>query len=376
MNFLIEKREKNTKARAGKLILPHGTVETPCFMPVGTQGTVKTIPHKDLEEIGTQIILSNTYYLYLRPGIEIIKKAGSLHKFISWNKPILTDSGGYQVFSLSDLRKITDDGVEFQSHIDGTKHFFTPEVVIEYQIIFGSDIIMVLDECIEYPAPPERVIRARKRTTEWAKRSKEHYLKNKKRDQFLFGIVQGGMNKEERRISALELLDIGFDGYALGGFSVGEDFDTRWELIPHTVSFLPEDRPRYLMGMGTPEEMIMAVENGIDMFDCVLPTRNGRNGQLFTSKGKVVIKNAKYKDDFSPPDENCTCYTCKNFSKAYIHHLFKAGEILGLYLNSLHNIHFMLNLMNNIRNAIKEDRFLEFKKDFLNSYKKEEEEND
>jgi len=370
MSFKIEKVSKKSSARAGVLRLKNSEVKTPVFMPVGTQGTVKTVSQKDLIDIGADIILSNTYYLYLRPGVETIKKAGGLHKFISWDRAILTDSGGYQIFSLADLSKVTDEGVNFRSHIDGSLHFLTPEKVVDLQVDFGSDVIMVLDECIEYPSVKEKVVKARKRTYSWAKRSKIHYDRIEKEKGLLFGIVQGGMLKNERKISAKEITDIEFDGFALGGFSVGEDYSMRWDLIPYTLEFLPKEKVRYLMGMGTPDEIVLAVSYGVDMFDCVLPTRNGRNGQLFTSKGKLVIKNAKYKNDFSPPDENCNCYTCQNFSRAYLHHLFKAGEILGLYLNSLHNLFFMLNLMNKIRKSILEDRFEDFKKDFLENYLK------
>ncbi len=363
--FNLIHQDKNSKARLGKLITPHGEIDTPCFMPVGTQGTVKTLSPGELKESGASIILSNSYHLFLRPGMEVIKKAGGLHKFISWPGPVLTDSGGYQIFSLALLRKVSDGGVEFQSHIDGMKHFFTPEDVIRIQKDFGSDIVMPLDECVHYPCGKDHATVAMKRTTDWAKRSKEAHNGRS----LLFGIVQGATYEDLRKASCEELLEIGFDGYAIGGVSVGEPKNLSYNIVNFTLGFLPEDKPHYLMGVGVPEDIINAVELGIDMFDCVVPTRYGRNGTAFTSEGKLTIRNSPYIEDFEPLDKKCSCYACKNFSRAYLRHLFNTDEILGLRLVSLHNIHFYLELMRNVREAIAQDRFTEFKKGFLNSYK-------
>ncbi|MDO8549970.1 MAG: tRNA guanosine(34) transglycosylase Tgt, partial [Ignavibacteria bacterium] len=331
---------KDKKARAGVLETDHGIVETPAFMPVGTQGTVKAVNQKYLEEIKTQIVLSNTYHLYLRPGTEVLEKAGGLHSFMNWNKPILTDSGGFQVFSLSELRKVKPEGVEFSSHLDGSAHFFTPEKVVKIQRSIGSDIMMVLDECTPYPCDYEYAFNSAKLTSSWALMSKEAFEKSLPlygHKQFMFGIIQGSVYKDLRELSANDLIKLDFDGYAIGGLAVGEPVEIMYDMVDFTTSLMPENKPRYLMGVGRPENLLEAIERGIDMFDCVMPTRNGRNAYLFTSGGVLSMRNAKYKDDFSSIDENCNCYTCTNFSKAYLRHLFIAGEILALELASIHN---------------------------------------
>jgi len=356
---------KDTKARLGRLRTAHGEVETPCFMPVGTQATVKAISNKELLECGSQAILGNTYHLYLRPGIEVIKKAGGLHKFMGWERPILTDSGGYQVFSLAVLRKLTAEGVEFNSHIDGKKIFLKPEDVIEIQQDLGSDIMMVLDECVHYPATRDYVENSLKLTLDWARRSKKC---QKDGGGLLFGIVQGGSYKDLRKICSEELLQIGFDGYAIGGVAVGEPDELISEVTDYTEAFLPKDRPRYLMGVGRPPDIVEAVSHGMDMFDCVVPTRNGRNGQAFTSRGELQLRNATYKEDFTPIDKDCACYACRNHTRGYIRHLFNTEEILGLRLVSLHNIWFYANLMKEIRKAISENTFEYFKKEFMKNY--------
>ena len=361
-------------ARLGTLKTAHGKIDTPFFMPIATTGAIKGLTTDEAKDLGAQILLSNTYHLHLRPGEDIIKKAGGLHKFMNWNGPILTDSGGYQVFSLSKIRKLKDDGVEFQSHLDGKKIFLTPEKAIDIQMKLGSDIMMVLDECPAADKDRKYVEKSLKLTTEWAKRCQTFF--NKKRrdainrvstanDCLLFGIVQGGMFPDLREQSAKELVKIGFDGYAIGGLSVGEPNKVMYKIIEKTIPHLPEDKPRYLMGVGTPEDILEAVERGIDMFDCVLPTRNARHGYLFTSKGIVRIRNEQYKNDFTPLDKKCDCYTCKNFTKAYLRHLFISNEILSLRLNTLHNVAFYLKLMSDIRSAIKEDKFKQFKRSFL-----------
>jgi len=362
--FKLIHKDKNSKARLSKIVTLHGEIETPCFMPVGTQGTVKTLSPKELKDAGASIVLSNAYHLFLRPGIQVIKKAGGLHKFMSWDGPILTDSGGYQIFSLALLRKVNDRGVEFQSHIDGMKHFFTPEDVVGIQQDFGSDIIMPLDECVHYPCSYDHANIAMKRTTDWARRSKQA----QNNDSGLFAIVQGATYEDLRKASCEQLLEIGFGGYAIGGVSVGEPKNLSRSIVNLVLGYLPLDKPRYLMGVGVPEDIINAVESGVDMFDCVVPTRYGRNGTAFTSEGKLTIRNSPYIEDFSPLDKECSCYTCKNFSRSYLRHLFNTEEILGLRLVSLHNVHFYLELMRNIRQAIEQDRFREFKKEFLSSY--------
>ena len=368
LKFFVSSKDK--KARAGYFETGHGVVETPVFMPVGTQGTVKAVNQKYLEEIKTQVVLSNTYHLYLRPGTEVLEKAGGLHRFMNWQKPILTDSGGFQVFSLSELRKVKQDGVEFKSHLDGSAHFFTPEKVVAIQGSIGSDIIMVLDECTPYPCEYEYALNSAKLTSSWALMSKEAFEKSVPlygHKQFMFGIIQGSVYKDIRELSAKDIAKLDFDGYAIGGLAVGEPVDIMYEMVDYTTSLMPENKPRYLMGVGRPENLLEAVERGVDMFDCVMPTRNGRNAYLFTSEGILSIRNAKYKDDFSTIDENCDCYTCRNFSKAYLRHLFIAGEILALELASIHNLYFYLKLMRTAREKIIEGRFSEWKKEILKS---------
>lgn len=366
IKFELLKESKDTKARLGKLHTPHGVIETPIFMPVGTRATVKAMTPEEVKNLGAQIILSNTYHLYLKPGHELVKEAGGLHKFMNWQGPILTDSGGFQVFSLGDLRKINEEGVEFRSHIDGSKHFLTPERSIEIQNALGSDIMMAFDECAPYPASYEYVKNSMERTTRWAKRCKD-YHKDWDR-QGLFGIVQGGMFKDLRKMSAEALVEMDFPGYAIGGLSVGEPRDLMCDILDYTTPLLPKDKPRYLMGVGSPDYLFEAVIRGIDMADCVLPTRIARNGTVMTSRGKLVIRNAKYSRDFGPLDEECDCYACKNYSRAYIRHLFNVDEILGARLATIHNLNFLIRLMENIRTAIKEDRLLEYKAEFYEKY--------
>ncbi len=376
MYTLIHK-DRSSKARVGKLKTAHGQINTPVFMPVGTQGSVKTISNNELDDCNVEIILGNAYHLYLRPGLGIIKKAGGLHKFMGWGKPILTDSGGYQVFSLAKLRKLSDEGAEFSSHIDGAKHFITPEKVIEIQQVLGSDIMMTFDECVHYPAARDYVEQSLELTTKWAKRSKEYFEKSivhgpqstDKGRQLLFGIVQGGTYLDLRKKAVEQLLKIGFDGYAIGGVSVGEPNDLIHEVSAYTVLLLPDDKARYLMGLGTPPDMLEAISEGIDMFDCVVPTRNGRNGQAFTWNGELQLRNAEYKEDFTPIDKECSCFTCKNHSRSYVRHLFNTEELLGLRLVSLHNIHFYVKLIEQSRRAIAEDRFDAFKKEFIKNYR-------
>ena len=330
-------------------------------MPVGTQGSVKAVSPEEVEELGAKIILANTYHLYLRPGQEIVKELGGLHRFMNWPRPILTDSGGFQVYSLSKLRTISEEGVTFQSHIDGSKHFIGPEEAITIQQDLGGDIIMALDECAPFPADYEYVLNSVKLTSRWAKRC----LQKKDNDnQAIFGIVQGGMYRDLRELSAKELVEMNFDGYALGGLSVGEDSKTRHRVIKETVDYIPNEKPLYLMGVGTPRDVIESVFLGVDMFDCVLPTRNARNGTLFTSKGKLSIKNACHKDDARPIDENCGCYTCSRYSRAYLRHLFMAKELLAYRLNSIHNLYYYTHLMEGLRIAIKEERLTEYRHQF------------
>jgi len=366
IKYELIKKCKKTGARLGRVITPHGSFETPVFMPVGTQATVKTMSPDELKEVGAQIILSNTYHLYMRPGPDIVREAGGLHGFMNWDRAILTDSGGFQVFSLSKLRDISEDGITFRSHIDGSKHFFTPEKCIQIQNDLGSDIIMCFDECVPYPAEYDYVKNSVDRTTRWAKRCKDAHQNTEK--QALFGIVQGGVYNDLREKSASDLMDIGFPGYAIGGLSVGEPAEEMYKVLEHTVPLLPEDKPRYLMGVGSPDYLIEGVIRGVDMFDCVLPTRMGRNGTVLTSRGRIIIRDAKYARDYSKLDPECDCYTCRNFSRAYIRHLLKAGEILGMRLTTLHNVKFLLDLMKKIRQAIIEDRLDEFRKDFYNSF--------
>ena len=367
LNFEVKKVEKNTGARLGVLHLPHGDVETPVFMPVGTQATVKSMTTDEMKDmINSHIILSNTYHLFLRPGAELIKKAGGLHKFMNWDRNILTDSGGFQVFSLSKIRKITEEGVEFRSHIDGSKKFMSPEDSMYVQNCLGSDIMMAFDECAPYPATYDYVKNSMERTLCWAKRCKEYHKNTEK--QALFGIVQGGMYEDLRKISAKETVDIGFPGYAIGGISVGEPKEEFLRILRYTAPLLPEDKPRYLMGVGTPDYLIEAAISGVDMCDCVLPTRMARNGSALTHYGKINMLNACHTEDFTTLDPDCDCYTCKNYTRAYIHHLFKAKEILGARLLSIHNLRFLVNLMENVREAIKEDNLLEFKEEFYQKY--------
>ena len=360
-------KDKKTGARLGKITLPHGTFETPVFMPVGTLGTVKSMTVEELKDIvEANIILGNTYHLNLRPGMEVIRAAGGLHKFMNWDRNILTDSGGFQVFSLQSIRKITEEGVEFRSHLNGEKLFMSPESSIDIQQTLGSDIMMCFDECAPYPAERKYVEKSMEMTTRWAKRCRDAHTN---RDtQALFGIVQGGMYPDLRKKSAEDLIKIGFDGYAVGGLSVGEPKDIMLEVLEQTTPHLPEDKARYLMGVGSPDYLIEAVLRGIDMCDCVLPTRMARNGTAMTSKGKVVIKNKQYELDFRPLDEKCECYACKNYSRAYIRHLMKSGEILGARLMTIHNLRFLTKLMEDVREAIKEDRLLEFREEFYKDY--------
>ncbi len=354
-----------TGARAGRLHTPHGSFETPMFMPVGTQGTVKTLSPEELKEMGAGFILGNTYHLFLRPGHDIVKKAGGLHRFMNWNGGILTDSGGFQVFSLGDLRKITEEGVDFRSHLDGSKQFLSPEKSMEIQMALGADIAMAFDECTPYPADYEYACSSMRLTTRWARRC---LAAHDREDQALFGIVQGGMYKDLRQESAESLVGMDFPGYAIGGLSVGEPKPLMYELLEHTTPFLPAGKARYLMGVGTPDCLVEGVARGIDMFDCVFPTRVARNGTAITSRGRVVVRNAAFTDDFSPLDPECDCYTCNNYSKAYLRHLIRCDEIFGLRLMSLHNLHYLIRLMQRIRLAIMEDRFAVFQKNFWSNY--------
>ena len=353
-----------TGARRGRLSTPHGAVDTPFFMPVGTQGAVKGLRNEALEELGAQIILGNTYHLYLRPGHELIRNLAGLHKFMSWDRAILTDSGGYQVFSLSALRKITNDGVRFRSHLDGSEHLLTPEKAAEIQLALGSDIAMVLDECIETPAPRDKAEAALKRTTAWAKRAREYFCERAKQNgqlaQWQFGIVQGATFADLRRESARQLLEIDFPGYAVGGLAVGEPHDLTCEMAAEVTAALPKDKPRYLMGVGRPEQIADYVALGIDMMDCVLPTRAARHACIYTSEGRVLIKNARYAEDQNPLDPNCLCSVCKRYTRAYLRHLFAAGELTAAILATHHNVHFYLDLMKQIREAIEFGNLVKF----------------
>ena len=367
--FKIEHKDLKTSARTGILKLFHGEINTPVFMPVGTNGFVKTFLPYELEEMNINIILSNAYHLYLRPGMDVIEKAGGLHNFINWNKNILTDSGGFQLFSLSSLNKIKEEGIKFSSHIDGSKHFLTPIDIINIQKILGSDIMMLLDHCTPSGTSYKDALKAVKTATLWAKLSNDYYQNNiDKNKQKLFGIIQGNLYPELRKISSEEIININFDGYAIGGLSVGEKKEIFIDILIYTSKLLPEKKPRYLMGVGTPEDILISIENGIDMFDCVLPTRIARNATVFTNYGKINLNNNKFKFDFSPLDIECNCYVCKKFTRSYIRHLFKAKEIAAARMASFHNIYFINNLMKNIHSAIKKNRFLNFKKDFLNKY--------
>ena len=367
LNFEIKKIDPRTGARLGVMHLPHGDVLTPCFMPVGTQATVKAMTPEELkQDVKANIILSNTYHLFLRPGHELIKKAGGLHKFMRWDRNILTDSGGFQVFSLGALRKITEEGVEFRSHIDGTKKFISPEKAMEIQNALGSDIMMCFDECAPYGATREYVEKSMERTTRWAKRCKDAHKNTE--NQALFGIVQGGFFKDLREKSAKDLIELDFPGYAIGGISVGEPKEEFLDILRYTAPLLPENKPRYLMGVGTPDYLIEAVLAGVDMCDCVLPTRMARNGTALTHYGRLNMLNACHTYDFTTLDKDCDCYTCKNYTRSYIRHLFKAKEILGARLLSIHNLRFLTKLMEDVREAIQEERLIEFKEDFYKKY--------
>ena len=363
-NFSLISTDK--KARAGLLSVSHGVIATPVFMPVGTYGTVKAMTVEELVSIGAQIVLGNTFHLMLRPGEKVIRNHGGLHDFMSWRKPILTDSGGYQVFSLGDLRKISEEGVTFRSPINGDKIFLSPERSIEVQKWLNSDIAMVFDECTPYPANEEMARISMEMSLRWAKRSKQAHEGS---SNALFGIVQGGMHENLRSESAEKLRRLDFDGYAIGGLSVGEPKGDMLRIMTHTAALLPADKPRYLMGVGTPEDLLNAIGQGVDMFDCVLPTRNARNGHLYTSQGIVRIRNAEHRNSLEPLDESCACSTCQNYSRAYLHHLQRSNEILGARLNTLHNLHFYQSLMSAAREAIQEDKFEIFKKSFLQKYK-------
>ena len=366
--FKIIAKDKKTAARCGEISTLHGKIETPVFMPCGSGGAVKTLAPFDLEEIGIKIILANTYHLYLRPGDKLIKKAGGIHKFMGFKGAILTDSGGFQVFSLAKFRKVKDGGVEFASHIDGSRHFLTPQKVIEIQKNLGSDIIMPLDECLGYPSSRKEAQKAMERTHLWAEISKKTFEKIKIKKQLLFGIAQGNFYQDLRRQSALFISGLDFDGYALGGLSVGEPKKLTWKMAEIQIQIFPNEKPRYFMGLGEPEDILEAIERGCDMFDSVLPTRLARHGTLLTHRGKINIKLSKFKESFNSPDPYCDCYVCQNFTLAYLRHLFSINEILGLKLASYHNLYFMNTLIKNIRQAIKNNSFSEFKKEFFSLY--------
>ena len=363
--FEIIKKDTFSQARLGRVETDHGSLATPAFLPVGTQGTVKSLTPEELVEIGVEAILGNTYHLYLRPGHETIGKLGGLHTFIHWDRPILTDSGGFQIFSLATLRKISEEGVTFQSHLDGSSHFLTPEKVMEIQRVLGSDIAMVLDECVPYPSEYEYVRTSVGRTNRWARRC----LRTRgESDPALFAIVQGGIHRNLREECAQTLVEMDFQGYAIGGLSVGEPKSAMLDVLEWTTPLLPENAPRYLMGVGTPEDMIHGVLLGVDLFDCVIPTRNARNGTLFTSSGKISIKHAQYAEDPKPVDEACTCYTCRNYSRAYLRHLYLSKEILSSRLNTIHNLYYYIDLLKKIREAIQEGNFLNFHKSHASAH--------
>jgi queuine tRNA-ribosyltransferase len=372
------------RARRGRMTTAHGEVETPAFMPVGTQGAVKAITHRDLESLGVEILLSNTYHLYLRPGDDLIARRGGLHAFVGWTKPILTDSGGYQVFSLAARRTIDEEGAHFRSHLDGSAHLLTPEKATDIQAQLGSDVAMVLDECLAHPSDAVAARQSMERTLRWAQRARARFLELREKGgrppvsvmpavavtnpgQAQFGIVQGSVFPDLREESARQTVEIGFDAYAIGGLSVGEPSDVMYDIVSRTTPCLPEERPRYLMGAGTPEDLVEAVALGVDLFDCVLPTRNARNGQLFTSEGRLNIKNARYAEDDRPPDPACGCYTCSTCSRAYLRHLYMAGEINSATLNTLHNLNFYLDTLRRIRDAIVFGRFETFRREFHQS---------
>jgi len=368
MSFTLESRDPQCAARTGTVHLPHGDVKTPIFMPVGTQATVKALSQEDLRMIGAQIILGNAYHLYLRPGTETLEMAGGIHGFMNWDRPVLTDSGGFQVFSLGALNKITPEGVTFQSHLDGTRHLFTPQKAMDIQISIGADIMMCFDDCTAFPVTREKAEKSMRMTHDWAVQCKAQWEVREAVNQALFGIVQGSVFEDLRRESASGLVDLEFPGYAIGGVSVGESKDEMIQAVEWVAPLLPEEKPRYLMGVGPPEDVLNAIERGVDMFDCVMPTRNARNGSLFTSTGKLNIKNARFARDFGPLDANCACPVCQTYTRAYLHHLYRAGEILSLRLNTLHNLFFMLQLADSAREAIQDGRFLDFKRSFLLAY--------
>lgn len=366
IKFQVLKECKRTGARTGLLTTPHGVINTPVFMPVGTQATVKTMAPEELKEMGARIILGNTYHLYMRPGHKLVEKAGGLHRFMNWDRSILTDSGGFQVFSLADLRDISEEGVHFRSHIDGSRHFISPEKAVEIQNSLGSDIMMAFDECPPYPCEYDYAKKSMNITARWAERCLKAHKNTE--GQALFGIIQGSVYKDLRRESARQITSLGFPGYAVGGLSVGEPKDIMYEMLEEVVPLMPADKPRYLMGVGSPDSIIEGVIRGIDMFDCVLQTRIARNGTAMTSRGRVVIRNAAYAEDFSPLDPECDCYTCTNYTRAYIRHLLKAGEILGLRLTTFHNLYFTMRLMDKIREAIEGDYLPEFRDEFFAKY--------
>lgn len=357
--------KQNGHARRARYVTAHGSFETPTFMAVGTKATVKGMTPEELKACGTQVVLGNTYHLHLRPGEKLIKKLGGLHKFMNWNGPILTDSGGFQVFSLSGLRKISEEGVEFKSHLDGSKYFLSPEVSMQIQMDLGSDIIMAFDECLQYPATDDDIKRSMDLTHRWLQRSKVAMTREQS---LLFGIVQGGLSLEHRKYSLDQVTSVDLPGYALGGFSVGEPIHLMHELLPKIAPLMPKNKPRYLMGVGTPLDLVLSVDAGVDMFDCVMPTRVARNGTLYTWAGKFSLKRAEYKEDPRPLDENCDCYTCKNYSRAYLRHLFLSGEILGSRLNTIHNLRFYMSLMEKIRTALENDTWVEFRNDCLTRF--------
>jgi len=356
-------KDSQSRARRGRLHTPHGTVETPVFMPVGTQATVKTLSPEEVRDLGAQIILSNTYHLYLRPGHDLVAEAGGLHKFMNWQGAVLTDSGGFQVFSLSDLRKITEEGVKFRSHIDGSEHFLSPEKAIQVENALGADIIMAFDECTPWPCEWEYAKKSMERTTRWARRCQEAHARP--HDQALFGIVQGSTFGDLRQEHARQIVALDFPGYAIGGLSVGEPKDLMAEMLDVTVPLLPEDKPRYLMGVGSPEDLVEGVWRGVDMFDCVLPTRIARHGTVFVPDGKLTVRNAEFARDFRPLQEGCDCYACRHYSRAYIRHLLKAEEMLGLRLCSIHNLRFLVRLMEEIRASLEAGTFAAYRRDFL-----------
>lgn len=363
--FQVRATDSSGNARSASLITAHGVVETPVFMAVGTKATVKAMTTDELKSMGCQVVLGNTYHLHIRPGEKTIQRMGGLHRFMNWHGPILTDSGGFQVFSLSGLRKLTEAGVEFRSHLDGAKHFLSPETSMQIQMDLGSDIIMAFDECLQYPAEPEDIKRSMALTLRWLQRSKDAMTR---KESLLFGIVQGGLDLKTRLESLEQITSIDLPGYALGGFSVGEPIELMHKLLPSVVPQMPKDKPRYLMGVGTPLDLILAVDSGIDMFDCVLPTRVARNGTLYTWSGKVSIKRTEFKEDASPLDPECDCYTCSNYSKAYLRHLFMSDEILSSRLNTIHNLHFFFALMRKSREAIRSGHWPEFRDDCLRRF--------